>query len=240
MADEFSAIHKEVDSILIDSVVEFYCDEMTQFLVQNFLEQVLIFFRLNPVLQKIQTPAIHSLKSRLKEPEHLRDKLTRKANKGIVVTRDTLFQEVTDLAGVRVLHLHQEQFKAIHSEIMKKIGQGDWLLGESPKAYTWDPETQAFFDSLSIQTEVRETYYTSVHYLVKPNNQSNICCEIQVRTLFEEIWGEIDHIINYPERTNSVACAEQLRVLSKLVSTGTRLSDSIFRSYKEHIESSSP
>ena len=54
----------------------------------------------------------------------------------------------------------------------------------------------------------------------KPKHDSYVCCEIQVRTLFEEIWGEIDHSINYPESTQSKTCKEQLRVLSKLVSTG--------------------
>jgi len=38
---------------------------------------------------------------------------------------------------------------------------------------------------------VRVSYYTSVHYLVKPKEESNIICEIQVETLFEEIWGEL-------------------------------------------------
>ena len=51
--------------------------------------------------------------------------------------------------------------------------------------------------------------------------------------LFEEIWGEIDHTINYPYPTEIVACKEQLRVLAKLVSTGTRLADSIFRTYND-------
>lgn len=77
-------------------------------------------------------------------------------------------------------------------------------------------------------------YYRSVHYVVKPNNPNPTCCEIQVRTLFEEIWGEIDHNINYPHKTDDIACKEQLRVLSKLVSTGTRLADSIFRTYEDH------
>lgn len=82
--------------------------------------------------------------------------------------------------------------------------------------------------------EHRDTYYTSVHYVIKPNNElSNITCEIQVRTLFEEIWGEIDHTINYPHQTEIIACKEQLRVLAKLVSTGTRLADSIFRTYND-------
>jgi len=224
----------EVD--LEDSVIEFYCNKQTQFLLEQFLTQVKTFFELNPVLHSPPFPIVHSIKGRLKDTEHLRDKLKRKNEKGIIVREDSLLREVTDLAGVRVLHLYQDQFEIIHSEMMKKVDDGDWVLGEDPKAYTWDPETQSFFSQLGISTEVRDTYYTSVHYLVKPNNKSDICCEIQVRTLFEEIWGEIDHAINYPHKSESIACAEQLRVLSKLVSTGTRLSDSIFRSYKEYVE----
>lgn len=91
------------------------------------------------------------------------------------------------------------------------------------------------YDSLGLNSEIKDSYYTSVHYVVKPNNSNPnpVCCEIQVRTLFEEIWGEISHSINYPHETNSIACKEQLKVLSKLVSTGTRLADSIFRSHQE-------
>lgn len=217
-------------------VIEFYKNVQTQFILQQFLTQVKTFFELNPVLHDPQFPVVHSLKARLKDPEHLRDKLKRKFEKGVIVTEDSLFRDVTDLAGIRILHLYQDQFEIIHTEIMRKIECADWVLAEAPKAYTWDPETQAFFCSLNISTEVRDSYYTSVHYLVKPNKASDICCEIQARTLFEEIWGEIDHAINYPHKTGSIACAEQLRVLSKLVSTGTRLSDSIFRSYREYFE----
>lgn len=176
------------------------------------------------------------MKSRLKNVEHLKDKITRKEEKGVIVTPANLFQEVTDLAGVRICHLYQDQFREIHQQIIKKIDVwGDWTFIEEPKAYTWDPESQRLYEELGIRTEVRDTYYTSVHYVVTPNNKSNpSCCEIQVRTLFEEIWGEIDHTINYPHKTESVACKEQLRVLAKLVSTGTRLADSIFRSYNDY------
>lgn len=139
------------------------------------------------------------------------------------------------MIGVRVLYLYQDQFQLIHNELLKKVDETkDWMFVEAPKAYTWDPETREYFEKLNIHTEVRDTYYTSVHYVIKPNNElSNITCEIQVRTLFEEIWGEIDHTINYPHQTEIIACKEQLRVLAKLVSTGTRLADSIFRTYND-------
>ena len=109
-------------------------------------------------------------------------------------------------------------------------------LYEKPVAYTWDPESAKHFENLDLRTDVRDTYYTSIHYVVRPNNQieNAPCCEIQVRTLFEEIWGEIDHHINYPHPTKIFACKEQLRVLAKLVSTGTRLADSIYNCFDEY------
>ena len=136
---------------------------------------------------------------------------------------------MTDLAGVRVLHLYQDQFPVIHACIMNQMESQEWVFQEQPKVYSWDPEAIEFFRSIGLVPEIKASYYTSIHYVVKPKANSNICCEIQVRTLFEEIWGEIDHSMNYPHPTDNRACQEQLRVLSKLVSTGTRLADSIFR-----------
>lgn len=201
---------------------------------EQFLAGVRAFFETHPALHEPHLPVIHSIKCRLKDPEHLRDKLERKITAGKEITLDNLFQEITDFAGIRVLHLYQQQFVEIHSAILEKIEEGDWCFVEEPVAYTWDKESEKFFDNLHIRHEVKESYYTSIHYLVRPNNnRSYVCCEIQVRTLFEEIWGEIDHTINYPHAIDSIACKEQIRVLSKLTSTGTRLADAIFRSYDE-------
>jgi ppGpp synthetase/RelA/SpoT-type nucleotidyltranferase len=216
----------------IEEAVQAY--KQKQFEYKQFLAGVLVFFQEHPVLNQKTLPIIHSIKSRIKEPEHLSDKLQRKLDTGIVITKYNIFTSITDFIGVRVLHLYQDQFEPIHSAINEKIESGDWAFVEEPKAYTWDPESLQFYKKLNIQTEVKDTFYTSIHYLVKPNNKNSICCEIQVRTLFEEIWGEIAHTINYPHPTDSLSCKEQLRVLSKLVSTGTRLADSIFRTLKDH------
>jgi len=207
---------------------------LKQFEYEQFLAGILVFFQKHPTLNNKPLPIIHSIKSRLKDPDHLADKLRRKLSKGEVITKENIFTSITDFIGIRVLHLYQEQLEPIHIAINEKVACGDWVFVEPPKAYTWDPESVQFYNNLDIHTELKDTFYTSIHYLVKPNNQNPICCEIQVRTLFEEIWGEIDHTINYPNPTDSIACKEQLRVLAKLVSTGTRLADSIFRSHAEH------
>ncbi|AZD99673.1 hypothetical protein C4K09_3602 [Pseudomonas chlororaphis subsp. aureofaciens] len=203
-----------------------------------FKSQVQGWFDTHPKLSKCKPPIVHSVKSRLKDREHLAEKISRKLiGDAINQTEERegwvsleVFGSLTDLAGVRVLLLHQKQYGTVHSEIIKKINSGDWALHEEPKAYTWDPDSASYFESLGIGTKVKDSHYTSVHYVIRPRAESPLVCEVQVRTLFEEIWGEVDHTLNYPSPTESIACKEQLRVLAKVVGAGSRLVDSIFNS----------
>jgi len=100
-----------------------------------------------------------------------------------------------------------------------------------PKAYTWDPEAKVFFESLGYDVQSKDSFYTSIHYIVKQYQESPYSCEIQIRTLFEEIWGEVDHSINYPTQTENSNCREQILVLAKLIGAGSRLVDSIFSAH---------
>lgn len=199
-------------------------------LFELFLTNVQADFASSPALNTGVPSVIHSTKVRLKDEGHLEKKIRRKIAEGRNLTPENFFSEITDLAGIRILHLHQNQFSGIHSFIMRKVSSKHWKLLEKPIAYTWDPESVEYFKAFKVRTSIKPSYYTSVHYLVSPaNDEDNVCCEVQVRTLFEEAWGEIDHSINYPEKTDQAATIEQLRVLSKLVSTGSRLADAIFK-----------
>ncbi|MBL8517020.1 MAG: RelA/SpoT domain-containing protein [Betaproteobacteria bacterium] len=198
------------------------------------------FFASHPELSVADHPAIHSVRFRVKNVDHLKEKIIRKAvTEGRVIDDSNLFTEITDLVGVRILHMNMEQFDQIHAAIMQQVQQGHWALFESPKAYSWDPESKKYFEDMGLETAIKESHYTSVHYVVKPNDLLSTTCEIQVRTLFEEVWGEIDHEINYPRKTTSVACREQLSVLAKMVGAGSRLVEAIFRSHGEHSAKSS-
>lgn len=195
-----------------------------------FMEGVVKYIGVHPDLTSDNAHIVHSFKCRLKDREHLRAKIIRKAQDGRIINAQNLFTEVTDLAGVRILHLFQEHFSKIDSIIRRKVqDDGDWVFAERPKAYTWDPEAVSFFKSFDLDVSEKATSYTSVHYLVRPRADSPLCCEIQVRTLFEEIWGEVDHQINYPIPTDNVALREQIKVLSKIVGAGSRLLDSLKR-----------
>ncbi|MDB4958196.1 MAG: hypothetical protein JWO36_5765 [Myxococcales bacterium] len=203
--------------------------------IKVFGNSVHEFFAEHPSLNDGDLPPIHSLRSRVKSEAHLRKKVVRKkVRENRDITSENLLDEVTDLFGVRVLHLHLQQVAEIDAAIREYVGDGHLAFFERPKAFTWDPETKAFFERLGLEVVYRDTQYTSIHYVVKPNPSSKISCEVQVRTLFEEAWGEIDHLLNYPEETDSVACREQLSVMAKMVGASSRLAEAIFRSHREH------
>ena len=177
---------------------------------------------------------IHSTKSRIKDPEHLKNKLIRKANDAITsntpysYTKENLFLKVNDLAGFRILHLHTKQFQKIDTELKKIFTEQQWKIVEGPNARTWDDESRSYFESIGVGTSANPNMYTSVHYIISPNTSSAITCEIQVRTLMEEVWGEVDHSINYPLKSESLSCREQIKTLARVTSSCSRLVDSIF------------
>lgn len=212
---------------LIDTIVRRYVRDIEP--VEIFLNSVLGYLK-----TKELKPHVHSIKSRVKDPEHLRDKLRRKLidckekGKPFTYTPDNLFTTITDLAGIRILHLHTRQIGEINKCILKMVEEQSLQLVENASARTWDDEYRDIFKEYGIDTQASKTLYTSVHYVIASKSQRNITCEIQVRTLMEEVWGEVDHKINYPEMTDSVACREQIRALARVTSSSTRLVDAIF------------
>jgi putative GTP pyrophosphokinase len=196
-------------------------------------DKFLSFINRDPELKTL----VHSYKSRFKDLDHLRSKIERKNKEDELLPADkqqgpitgkNIKERITDICGIRILHLYIGQFKNIHTALMKYVESGELSLFETPKAYTWDPEYSQIFTDLGVSPKLKESFYTSVHYVFKPRSDSDITCEVQVRTLFEEVWGEIDHIFNYPEKSESRVIQEQLKVLARVVGAGTRLSDSIF------------
>lgn len=183
---------------------------------------------------------VHSFKSRLKDPIHLRDKLLRQMaackqeRRRFEVDRENLLTRVNDLAGIRILHLYTRQIRDIDQQLRAILDEQRFALLEGPFARTWDDESRAFLKGCGIETQDSPSLYTSVHYVVSSASRTTITCEIQVRTLMEEVWGEVDHSINYPHQADSLACREQLKVLARITSSATRLVDSIFLTLDEH------
>lgn len=85
------------------------------------------------------------------------------------------FKQCTDIAGCRVICLFKDQIPRIASLIEKKYEIVEKVISEK------SPE---------------EFAYHKYHILVKINEQ---ICEIQLRTIVQEAWAEIEHYINYSQ-----------------------------------------
>ena len=214
----------------IDEIVARF--ESHKVLISQFLANVDTMFTGSAELMAL----VHSVKRRVKDSAHLRDKLARKLLKvedAFDITPDNLYYKITDLAGYRILHLHTRQMEQINKVILGLIDEAQYPLIEKPKARIWDDESKSYFEGIGITTVVSPNMYSSVHYVIEASSKTKFTCEIQVRTLAEEVWGEVDHNFNYPYPTPSVACREQIRVLARVASSCSRLVDSIFKSYDD-------
>lgn len=140
----------------IDTLIDLYRENKSEY--ERFLDGVRSFFLHKKELNCSPLPVIHSLKWRLKDPEHLRDKLQRKIAEGKQIDETNLFKEITDFAGIRVLHLYQNQFIHIHNAINEIVNSGEWKYVEEPVANTWDPESEDFFKNLGLRCNRRDSY----------------------------------------------------------------------------------
>ena len=144
-------------------------------------------------------PMVHSVKSRIKEPNRLIEKIIRKTGdrklkygKEFQFNLDNYKNEINDLIGIRVIHIFKDQWQDIHEFITKT-----WKVIEVT-ANVREGDNTKKFEELNIEVRSRISGYRSVHYLVEfyPTNEK-VIAEIQVRTIFEEGYGEIDHRLRY-------------------------------------------
>lgn len=166
---------------------------------------------------------------RAKQPEHLIEKIIRKIGKEdkadyFDINVNNYREIVTDLIGIRVLILKKEDWDIVDQHIHKKYKK----FIEWPVAYVCYGDRD-IYDKKRINTRYTNKGYRSQHYIV----QHNKCiCEIQVRTLAEQVYGEYDHKVRYPYRQDSNFLARYNRIISKvtselddLISTSLNLSD---------------
>jgi len=164
---------------------------------QTILLQSADFFA--KLIQQFQ--AVHSVRWRIKDAEHLIEKIVRKRALGVEkylgLTLENYFTIVTDLVGIRALHLFKDECFLIDGALRE-----NWLPIEDPIAYTRAGDDKDFLEKLERQgfdIKSHPAGYRSVHYVFESQPLARkIIMEVQVRTIFEEGWSEIDHKVRYP------------------------------------------
>ena len=202
-------------------------------------------------LYDIEKAGIHSYRYRTKEPGHLIEKIIRKRNehpeKFEKINSTNYCKYVTDLIGIRVFFLYREDWKHFHEYITSVFennpeqyvedreadfdgNEEHYYIAERPKVYRRTGDSRIYDESLiDIKSD---GIYRSLHYIVKYKGNY---VEIQARTLVEEGWSKVDHVIVYPYFQDD----EMLKDFSTLLNRLSGMSDvmsSYFRRMKEKKE----
>lgn len=119
-------------------------------------------------------------------------------------------------------HLFKGDWKPIH-----KLIEREWAAHEPPVAYIRDGDAEeikkAYADA-GCKVEPHPWGYRSVHHVIRsaPARQQHII-EIQVRTIFEEGWSEIDHRIRYPRHSDNAILNEFIRIFNRFAGTADEM-----------------
>lgn len=190
------------------------------------------------VVRRLQrVPATHSVKWRVKDPLHLVAKIIRKKieDAKLEISVDNYQDKVTDLLGIRVLHLYKSDWRSIHDFVL-----ANWELHESPVINVRDGDAGYDEETLTecrLTKKIHPAGYRSLHYLIKcvPTRSTRRIIEIQVRTIFEEGWSEIDHQVRYPRHSSSKYLADYLAIFNRLAGNADEMGTYV-RNLAEWIE----
>ena len=138
---------------------------------------------------------IQSIKTRLKSPRSIRDKLIRR---DLPVSIDSIEQNLTDIAGVRVICSFPEDVYALTRALLR---QDDITLVDM-KDYIANPKPNG---------------YRSLHIIVEipiflAQGKKRIKVEIQLRTIAMDFWATLEHQLRYKRDFNFTE--EMMRELS--------------------------
>ncbi|UZD56847.1 addiction module component [Shewanella algae] len=169
---------------------------------------------------------VHSVRWRVKDPQHLMEKIFRKTIEGsdtynkiyLEINADNYHEIVTDLVGVRALHLFKDDCFGI-DEYLRNL----WKTKERPVYYvrSGDDETT---DLERFEVKQHPAGYRSIHYVFESTPlKQKIYTEVQVRTIFEEGWSEIDHKVRYPNFSDNEQVSYFLRIFNRLAGSADEM-----------------
>ncbi|MFC1608925.1 RelA/SpoT domain-containing protein, partial [Patescibacteria group bacterium] len=163
---------------------------------------------------------------RLKGTDDLIAKIIRKKIKDPKrksVTLNNYKKQITDLIGIRALHLLKKEWEDIGEFILN-----NWELHEVPSIKMRKGDNVSYYskaiESGEYKKEEHKESYRSVHFLIesRPDKEMYVS-EIQVRTIFEEAWSEIDHKVRYPNYTEDELVNRFLKIFNNLAGSADEM-----------------
>lgn len=197
--------------------------------VKNYIETIKVdlqfmLFSIEEIIkaacEKDNIP-IYLTKTRIKSPESAFLKIKKDHGK------TTLFN-IEDYAGCRILCLFEQDIDRVHKYIFDTFSKYKNHQLQEIKVFNWEE----FYDrikplakeNLIIRPKPKKSGYKSVHYILKHDNEKRYV-EIQLRTLVQYVWGELEHHMAYKQgnvhqhiKNSFTLLSDQLGTIDKLLS----------------------
>ena len=154
--------------------------------------------------QEYNRNPFESIKSRLKSPASIYEKLERK---GFADTVESIRENLTDVAGVRVICSFPDDIYRLASLLIKQ----DDIIQVQKKDYIENPKPNG---------------YRSLHLIVEvpiflSNEKKHMKVEVQFRTIAMDFWASLEHKLKYKKHVSDTgeiewqlkACADSIEAL---------------------------
>lgn len=171
----------------------------------------------------VATPSpIKVIITRIKHPEKVVEKIFRKSAS---FPNKLSFDSITrmhDKIGIRVIVYFSSQLSLIDREL-RNSSVFELDKGNPPEAY-FAPEKLRRLGLSHIESKHKDSGYSSIHYMARLRKSSipldeRPVFEIQVRTLAQELWCELEHVLSYkPETRPHFSAKRRFQILSDEVS----------------------
>ena len=172
----------------------------------------------------LQVSKVHSVRYRIKDSEHLIEKIIRKKieNKRRTFTLENYITKIDDIIGIRALHLFKDDWENIDQYV-----KSTWKTREKPTANIRNGDSEELikkFEERNFKIKIHKYGYRSVHYILESSpTKKTYKAELQVRTIFEEAWSEIDHTIRYPYDLENPILKQYLLMFNRLAGSADEM-----------------
>lgn len=201
--------------------------------------------RLSDSIKKHAPKIYAQIKGRVKTVQSTNDKIAKKIEGG---ESDYCLEKVTDILGFRVICHFLKDVPEIVGALLKASEDKAIVKChfEPIRVYTTtSPAQNALIKDLEqvfkennaqFTKEEKKSRYTSVHMVwtltddILPRN-----IEIQVRTVFEDAWSEIEHALKYKGSTSAAVVSDDMQILNTLVQGCLEFSDLIYSRSKTSV-----
>ena len=131
---------------------------------------------------------VEHTKTRIKSLDSVKAKLSKK---GLVFSRDNAFDNLFDLAGVRLICKYADEIEKLFlcfqsNPDFEIVRTKDYITNPKPNGYR------------SFHTVVRKEVGT-------PTGKQSVCAEIQIRTISMDSWASLEHQLKYKKHIKDEA-----------------------------------